>query len=105
VLNDPTIPSIYDGDFSPLRDKGPGNVGDGVRLDFKEKYLMLTRISNLITTKSDCYTCYIQVQGWRDAGTPNAKLVAQKRLAFIVDRSRLTPTKRTPTVYNVPVSD
>lgn len=99
-------PSVNDGDFSPLTDPASPR-GDGVRWDWKEKYLMLNRIANLITTKSDCYTAYIQVQGWRDAGTPDATLVSQKRLAFIVDRSRVTSTgnKRTPTVYNVPVAE
>ena len=31
--------------------------------------LSLTRVSNLITTRSDSFTCYIDVQGWRGAGT------------------------------------
>jgi hypothetical protein len=97
-------PSVNDGDFAPLTD--PSNPrGDGVRWDWKEKYLMINRISNMVTLKSDCYTAYIQVQGWRDAGTKDATLVSQKRLAFIVDRSRVAGTKRTPTVYNVPVAE
>jgi len=59
----------------------------------------------LVTTRSDCYTAYIQVQGWRDAGTADATMVSQKRLAFIVDRSRIYGNKRNPTVYNVPVAE
>jgi len=76
-----------------------------VRLDYEEKYLNLTRISNLVTLRSDCYTAYIQVQGWRDAGSPNARLMVQRRLAFIVDRSRVTATRRAPAVYNVPTAN
>ena len=94
-------PGANMGDYSPMT-----ATGDGVRWDFKEKYLMLTRISNLVTTKSDCFTAYIQVQGWQDAGTPDAKLAVQKRLSFIIDRSRLTTsTDRTPRVYNIPVAE
>jgi hypothetical protein len=93
-------PGIDQGDFSPMT-QNPG--GDLVRFDFKEKYLTLTRISNLVTLRSDCYTVYLQVQGWSDAGSANAKLMVQRRLAFIVDRSRVTPLKPTPSVYNVQV--
>ena len=93
-------PGIDLGDYSPLTQDPRG---DNVRLDFKEKYLTLTRISNLITLRSDCFTVYLQVQGWQDAGSANAKLMVQRRLAFIVDRSRVTPLKPTPTVFNVQV--
>src|SRR5207253_548906 len=73
-------PNIYDGDFSPLSDSDATVLtGDRVRWDFKERLLMVTRIANLVTLKSDCYTAYIQVQGWRDSGTPQATLVSQKR--------------------------
>lgn len=91
-------PGVFQGDFSPM-----SLAGDLVRQDFKEKYLALNRISNLVTLKSDSFTVYLQVQGWREAGTAAAKLVAQKRLAFIVDRSQTD--KRSPTVYNVPVAE
>jgi len=91
-------PGPNQGEFSPII-----GTGDFVRLDFEEKYLNLTRISNLLTLHSDCYTVYLQVQGWRDAGSANARLMVQRRLAFIVDRSHVTPLKPTPTVYNVQV--
>jgi hypothetical protein len=74
-----------DGDFSPAT----GAVSDGVTNDFEENYLMLNRISNLITTRSDTFTVYIVVQGWRGVGT-NPQLVAQRRAAFIIDRSNVT---------------
>jgi DNA uptake protein ComE-like DNA-binding protein len=94
------------GDFSPLTDPtNASSAKDNVRVDFEEKYMNLTRLSNLLTTRSDSFTAYIQVQGWRDAGTTNAKLVAQRRLAFIVDRSRVTAVKKTPAVYNVPTAN
>jgi hypothetical protein len=98
----PTAPRSYlkGGDFSPMSEDPKG---DRVFYDFEKKYLNLTRISNLITTRSDAFTVYLQVQGWRDAGTPNAKMVVQRRLAFIVDRSRLTATQKNPAVYNLPV--
>jgi hypothetical protein len=68
---------------------------DGSRYDFEEQYLLLNRISNLITTKSDAYTVYILVQGWREAGTATPALDWEKRAAFIMDRSsgqvRVTP--------------
>ena len=63
-----------------------------MRRDFEERTLTLNRISNLVTTRSDMFTCYLLVQGWRDAGTANASLVVQRRVAFIVDRSETTPT-------------
>ena len=35
---------------------------------------MVTRLSNLITTRSDSFTVYIVVQGWRNAGTATPEL-------------------------------
>ncbi|MDQ3441933.1 MAG: helix-hairpin-helix domain-containing protein, partial [Planctomycetota bacterium] len=82
-----TEPGDEAGDISPA-----GTDVDGVRHDFEERTLTLNRISNLVTTRSDMFTCYLLVQGWRDAGTANASLVVQRRVAFIVDRSETTPT-------------
>jgi hypothetical protein len=90
-----------DGDLSPA---GVG-ITDAVRNDFKEKSLMVNRVSNLLTLRSDTFTAYILVQGWRNAGSANATLDGQRRLAFIVDRSRVTATKKTPAVYNVPTAN
>ncbi len=85
----PTTPTynstIIDGDFSPATG-GP----DSITNDFEENYLMLNRISNLITTRSDTFTVYIVVQGWRGVGTTTPQLVAQRRAAFIIDRSNVT---------------
>ncbi len=70
---------------------------DGVRGDFEEQFLQLSRISNLITTRSDSFTCYVVVQGWKNAGTPQAEMVLQKRVAYIIDRSMAPyqPVKKT----------
>jgi len=62
---------------------------DGVRGDFEEQFLQLSRISNLITTRSDSFTCYVLIQGYRDAGTANPKLEVQKRVSYIIDRSKM----------------
>ena len=86
-----------DGDVSPV---GQGNA-DGAR-DFEEMFLVLNRISNMITLRSDSFTCYILVQGWRNAGTPNPQLVVQRRAAFLLDRTPVTLTNKSPRVTNVP---
>lgn len=54
-------------------------------------FLALNRISNLITTRSDSFTVYVLVQGWRNAGTANPELVVQRRVMFIADRSSVHP--------------
>jgi len=71
---------------------------------FESKFLILNRISNLITTRSDSYTVYVIVQGFRNAGTPNAQLVVQRRAAYIADRSPVTPRNRVMSVTNVPAN-
>jgi len=81
-----TEPDDIVGDITP-----PGNGTDHARFDFEEQTLALTRVSNLITTRSDSFTVYIIVQGWQAAGTPQAQRRVQRRAAFIVDRSKLAP--------------
>jgi len=71
---------------------GPRNDTAGVPNDFEENFVMVNRISNLITTRSDSFTVYIVIQGWRNAGTAKPSLVVQKRAAFIVDRNNITAT-------------
>lgn len=63
---------------------------DGLITDFNQREAEVMRLSNLITTRSDSFTVYLQVQGWRGAGTPTAQLVVQRRAAFIMDRSGST---------------
>jgi|GEM_PF-3708114 len=65
---------------------------DGLITDFNQREAEVMRLSNLVTTRSDSFTVYLQVQGWRGAGTPGAQLVVQRRAAFIMDRSGSTRT-------------
>ena len=80
---------------------GPGGdpTVDAMTGGFQSQHLALMRISNLITTRSDSFTVYVLVQGWRDAGTPAPRLVVQRRAAIIVDRSAMTPTNRKPGLF------
>ncbi|HEX8525270.1 MAG TPA: hypothetical protein VF669_23665 [Tepidisphaeraceae bacterium] len=104
--NLPPVDEVWDpsgavGDLSPGTQEKINSIyrsiTDGVRGDFEEQFLQLSRISNLITTRSDTFTTYIIVQGWRNAGTPKPELVVQKRVAYIIDRSRspYEPVKKT----------
>jgi hypothetical protein len=108
-VGDGTDADDDDGDFSPANTAGGSGNTDKVIGDFEEKFLSVNRISNLVTLRSDCFTAYILVQAWSNAGSTDPKfpptLEGQRRLAVIVDRSRVTPQNKTPTVYNVPTSD
>jgi hypothetical protein len=84
---------------------------DHVYGDVKTRFLGLMRISNLITTRSDSFTVYAQVQGWQNIGTTVPGLVATRRAAAFLDRSQVVPlwnattSTATPTpmgVINVP---
>ena len=90
-------PDFKEGDFAPV-----SGAADGVRRDFEECYLLLNKVSNLITTRSDSFTVYILVQGWRGANGANPQLVVQRRAAFIQDRSSVTAGARLPAAVNVP---
>jgi len=68
------------------------HLPDGLISDFSQREAQVMRLSNLITTRSDSFTVYLQIQGWRGAGTPTAQLVVQRRAAFIMDRSGSTRT-------------
>jgi hypothetical protein len=92
-----------DGDFTPVNN-GTTKKLDGI-YDFEDRYLAVNRLSNILTLRSDTFTAYILVQGWRNAGSANPVLEGQRRLAVIVDRSRVTPAKKTPAVYNVPTAN
>ena len=60
--------------------------------DFETNFLMVNRISNLVTTRSDTFTAYVVVQGWKNINTKYPELVVQKRAAFLLDRSSASPT-------------
>ncbi len=87
---------------------GPG-IGDGYLSPYinyntpQTQFLLLNRVSNLITTRSDSFTVYIVVQGWRNAGSPNPELVSQQRIGMVVDRSGVTRTKHDPKVSVFPL--
>jgi len=101
----PPNPTLYDfdpddadGDISPFNGGNPPPSGTGevaakdeVYGDFEAPFLALNRISNLITTRSDSFTVYVVVQGWRNVGTANPELVVQRRVAFLADRSSVRP--------------
>ena len=65
--------------------------GSAVSNDFQGPTLMVNRISNMVTLRSDSFTAYVMVQQWRNVGTPFPELVAQQRQAMIIDRSSLAP--------------
>ncbi|MFI5379265.1 MAG: hypothetical protein ACHRHE_08210 [Tepidisphaerales bacterium] len=75
----------------------------GIRTDFNERYLLLNRISNIVTTRSDSFTVYVLVQGWRNVGTQNPELVAERRLCFIVNRAAIKSGNRKPQITNIPM--
>jgi hypothetical protein len=99
-----TDPDDAEGDFTPynLSVPAPTPQTDDVKFDFEDQYLILTRISNLITTRSDSFTVYILVQGWTGVGTVAPELVVQRRAAFILDRSPATPESSAVNTINVP---
>jgi hypothetical protein len=53
---------------------------------YEQSFYMLNRMSNLLTTKSDAFTCYVLVQGWRNVNTSYPALDWEQRVAFIIER-------------------
>jgi hypothetical protein len=93
------------GEFSPGGIGTTANstpVVGNVRYDFQDRFLLLNNISNLITTRSDTFTCYVLLQGWRNVGTGNPTLVVQRRAAFLLDRNNLTPSNNQPDMLKIP---
>lgn len=85
----PNNPNTALGDWSPY------NVDDGVFGDWEARYWNVIRLSNLLTTRSDTFTCYVLLQGWQNVGTAGATLTTERRTGFIVDRTPTTLTDRT----------
>jgi DNA uptake protein ComE-like DNA-binding protein len=113
----PLQPSNADGEIAPISSQGspttppyfpynlnsnPPATTDGVYGDFLKQFLTFDRVSNLITVRSDSYTVYVVVQGWQNLNTASASPVMTKRVAYIVDRSGITSTNRTPKLVRVP---
>ncbi len=106
-----TPPTAAQGVFSP------GGLNDGSlatppatpppngrpQYDFQDRFILLNRVSNLITTRSDTFTCYVLVQGYRNVGVPGVTptLAVQRRAAYLLDRNGVTPGNRQPSVYPV----
>jgi hypothetical protein len=98
----------------PLFPSATGTPGtaSGVAEDYQSDFAMLSRISNLITTRSDTFTVYIEVQGWQNVGVTNpsnpsqslAQPMITRRYAFIVDRSAINgdPNSRFLKTVTVP---
>lgn len=91
-----------DGDLTPLVTASNGEVPDQVQGDFEKQFLAFNRISNLVTVRSDSFTTYVLVQGWRNAGTATPELVVQRRAAFISDRSASIPSNKILNITNMP---
>jgi hypothetical protein len=95
------------GNFVPY---GPTNAKTGSAVpngypttDFIANHLMVDRVSNLLTVRSDSFTVYVVVQGWRKVNTAFPELVVQKRLAATVDRSHLQVYSPLPGAPTMPV--
>jgi hypothetical protein len=87
ALNDidlPGFPDLTTADDDPLPD-----AGDEVIDDFEERDVIFSRISNLVTVRSDVFTAYILVRIGTDG--------PQKRAVAILDRSGVNKTN-----YNLP---
>jgi hypothetical protein len=68
--------------FPDLTTDGP-DLGDGIIDDFEERDIIFSRISNLVTVRSDVFTAYILVRIGTDG--------PQKRVIAILDRSDVYP--------------
>ena len=76
---------------------------DGVH-DFEEDFLLLNGISNLITTRSDTFTAYLLIQGWRGVNSDQTpELVAQRRIGVFIDRNRVRTNRSDVKTYIFPV--
>ena len=93
ALNGASGAGDLQGDFTPPDTSGTPTLDD-VRHDYEEQYLLMTRVSNLITVQSDAFAVYIVLQGWENAGTTEARPVVTQRRAFLFDRSGVTPGDR-----------
>ncbi|MGD0388920.1 MAG: helix-hairpin-helix domain-containing protein [Tepidisphaeraceae bacterium] len=113
VAGIPTAPTSSTGLLSPPdpnfgTSTAASTTPTGITEDYQWDCLTLSRISNLITTRSDTFTVYIEVQGWQNAGSTNASLPPQpmitRRYAFIVDRSAINgdPNSRFLKTVTVP---
>ena len=101
-LTSTTAAAKEDGDLSDVG-YSPASAGATSSTDLERVNLGVTRVSNLITTRSDAYMCYVVLEGWTGAGTSSAALTSRRRAAFLVDRSRLNQVTKVPRVYRTSV--
>ena len=105
-------PDDAQGDFSPYN-YTPARAGigatipvtDGLRGDFEERFLEMTRLSNLLTTRSDTFTMYVLVQSWKHVGETGVQpeLTWEKRKAYTIDRTDVDPATGNHVVKSPPV--
>jgi hypothetical protein len=83
VVDYPVLGLLPDGVDNQHSDapRGPDVTPDTARDDFEERDLIFTRISNLVTVRSDVFTAYILVRIGTDG--------PQKRVIAILDRSQV----------------
>jgi len=106
----PTAPTSATGLMSPadlnFGTAAPSTTPTGITEDYQWDSLTLNRISNLITTRSDTFTVYVEVQGWQNSypGSTTALPIITRRYAYIVDRSAVNadPTTRYLKTVTVP---
>jgi hypothetical protein len=108
--SDPNVPYNYSYDIRKYgRDMELGSdkdqlmlpdltPGDGAENDFEERDLIFSRISNIVTVRSDVFTAYILVRIGADG--------PQKRVLAILDRSQVTsPSDKVRILALHPVPD
>jgi hypothetical protein len=85
----------------------PSTTATGVPEDYQWDCLTLTRISNLVTTRSDTFTVYVEIQGWQNVGSTSAASppapVITRRYAYIVDRSAINGDPNSRFAKTLPV--
>jgi hypothetical protein len=89
----------YDGENNLFQDpdRGPDLTPDDVSDDYEERDLLFTRISNLVTIRSDVFTAYILVRVGADG--------PQQRVVAVLDRSGVWSADDQPrrvALYQVP---
>jgi hypothetical protein len=96
---DPADPAARQA-MDALRDwkarQGDLSPHDGMTNEVAQRSLLVDRIGNLVTTRSDSFTCYVTIQGWRNAahqgGDP--ELVLERKDVYVLDRSQVTPANQ-----------
>jgi len=93
-----TLGSDNDNNLNSSAFRGPDPTDDMVLDDFEERDLIFSKISNLVTVRSDVFCAYILVRLGTDG--------PQKRVMAILDRSNVSsPTDRPKIVAVHPVPD